>query len=140
MKKIIGRIDKADFPELDLFEIAVKVDTGAYTSSIHCANVQIIEGVLKCNFYDKEHVNYNGREVTFKTFKTARVKSSNGIIQKRYKIKTSIVLFQKTYKINLTLSDREEMKYPVLLGRQFLNKKFIVDSGLTNVSFKQPKK
>ena len=140
MKKIIGRTDKADFPELDLFEIAVKVDTGAYTSSIHCANVQVVGGVLKCNFYDKEHANYNGKEVAFKTFKTAHVKSSNGIIQKRYKIKATIVLFQKTYKINLTLSDREEMKYPVLLGRQFLNKKFIVDPGLTNVSFKQPKK
>ena len=38
-KKVIGRIDKADFPLLGLFDIDVKIDTGAYTSSIHCHKV-----------------------------------------------------------------------------------------------------
>ncbi|MEO2061132.1 MAG: peptidase, partial [Mesonia sp.] len=38
-KKTIGRVDKADFPELGLNEIAIKIDTGAYTSSIHCEDI-----------------------------------------------------------------------------------------------------
>ena len=40
-KKTIGRIDKADFPALDLFDIDIKIDTGAYTSSIHTHKVWI---------------------------------------------------------------------------------------------------
>lgn len=140
MKKTIGRIDKADFPLLDLYEIAVKIDTGAYTSSIHCKNVVEENGLLKCNFLDEEHPDYDGKEIVFKNFETAQVKSSNGVVQTRYKIKTSIVLFEEEIEIFLTLSDREEMKFPVLLGRTFLSKKFIVDTSLTNLSFKRKQK
>ncbi|MBA3986312.1 MAG: ATP-dependent zinc protease [Flavobacteriales bacterium] len=137
MKKTIGRIDKADFPLLDLFEIAVKIDTGAYTSSIHCKNVLEEKGVLKCNFLDEEHPDYDGKEIIFSDYEIANVKSSNGIVQTRYKIKTQIILFGETHDIQLTLSDREEMKFPVLLGRKFLNKKYIVDTTVTNVSHKR---
>lgn len=140
MKRLIGRTDKADFPLLDLYEIAVKTDTGAYTSSIHCKNVFEENGILKCNFLDPEHPDYDGREIIFKEFQTARVKSSNGIVQTRYKIKTKIVLFGETFDIFLTLSDREEMKFPVLLGRKFLTKKFVVDTSYTNLSYKHQKK
>ena len=140
MKKTIGRIDKADFPELGLSAIAVKIDTGAYTSSIHCQNVKEEAGVLKCNFLDKEHPAYDGKEFNFKKYQIKKVKSSNGIVQTRYMIQTTVALFGEKHTIQLTLSDREEMKFPVLLGRKFLNKKFIVDPGLTNLSFKQQQK
>lgn len=134
-KKLIGRIDKADFPLLDLFDIDVKIDTGAYTSSIHCHKVVVEDDLLKCTFYDTGHPHYNGKEIIFKTYDLTKVKSSNGMVQERYKVKTSIVLFNKKYKINLTLSTRDDMKYPILIGRRFLNKKFVVDVHLKNLSF-----
>lgn len=140
VKQLIGRIDKADFPLLGLYEIAVKIDTGAFTSSIHCVDVVEENDVLKCNFLDEEHPDYNGKPFVFQEYETTMVKSSNGIVQKRYKIKTKIILFETTHDIYLTLSDREEMKFPVLLGRKFLNKKFIVDSSLTNLSYKRQHK
>lgn len=136
-KKIIGRLDKADFPTLDLIDIDIKMDTGAYTSSIHCHKYYEEDGVLKCLFYDKGHPNYNGKKILFKNFTTTKVKSSNGIVQMRYKVKTSIVIFQKKYRIDLTLNDRDDMKYPILIGRKFLMKKFIVDVTLKNVSYKK---
>lgn len=134
-KKVIGRIDKADFPLLDLYNIDVKVDSGAYTSSIHCHKVKVEDGLLKCTFYDKDHPHYNGKEIVFKTFDIAKVKSSNGIVQERYKVKTTIIIFNKKYKINLTLSTRDDMKFPILIGRRFLNKKFVVDVSLKNLSY-----
>jgi hypothetical protein len=134
-KKVIGRIDKADFPLLDLYDIDVKIDSGAYTSSIHCHQVKVEDGLLKCTFYDKGHPHYNGKEIVFKTYTTAKVKSSNGIVQERYKVKTTILIFNKKYKINLTLSTRDDMKFPILIGRRFLNKKFVVDVSLKNVSY-----
>lgn len=133
-KKIIGRLDKADFPELNLSEISIKIDTGAYTSSIHCENIEERENGLHCTFLDKEHPEYNHKPFIFKSYNKIRVKSSNGIAQSRFEIKSTIEIFNKVYKISLSLSNRKEMKYPVLLGRKFLNKKFIVDPDLEYLS------
>jgi hypothetical protein len=136
LKRKIGRIDKADFPGLHLQDIEVKVDTGAYTSSIHCKNVIIEENYLKCIFLDPEHPAYHEKEFIFDSYDVKVVRSSNGQIQARYRILTDIILFGKTYPIFLTLSDREEMRFPVLLGRKFLAKRFIVDINDTNLSYK----
>ncbi|HLV91873.1 MAG TPA: RimK/LysX family protein [Aequorivita sp.] len=136
MKRNIGRIDKVDFPLLNLFDIEVKVDTGAYTSSIHCKNVKVEDNYLKCTFLDEEHPKYHEKEFSFDEYDVKVVKSSNGISEPRYRIKTEILMFGKTHEIYLTLSDREEMRYPVLLGRNFLSKKFVVDINKTNLSYK----
>jgi hypothetical protein len=116
-------------------DIEIKIDTGAYTSSMHCYKVIEEDNLLKCLFYDKEHPNYNRKKIIFKNFTTTKVKSSNGIVQDRYKVKTSIILFKKKYAINLTLTDRDDMKYPILIGRNFLSKKFIVDVTQKNLSY-----
>jgi len=134
-KKIIGRTDKIDFPKLNLFAIDAKIDTGAYTSAIHCSKIIKDQGVLKCTFYSKGHPNFNGKEVIFENYTFTDVKSSNGFVENRYKIKTEVICFGKSYKINLTLSTRGEMKFPVLIGRQFLKQKFMVDVDLIDVSY-----
>ncbi len=139
-QKNIGRIDKADFPMLDLFDIDIKIDTGAYTSSMHCHKVLVENDELVCLFYDKEHPRYNGKEFRFKDYTFAKVKSSNGLVEKRYKIKTQIVLFDKKYNISLTLSTREDMRFPVLIGRKFISKKFIVDVTQKDISYNNKKK
>lgn len=136
-KTIIGRFDKADFPGLHLEDIAVKVDTGAYTSSIHCDHIVEEKGVLKCTFLDEEHPNYNGRTFRFTDYDIVFVRSSNGVVQKRYQIQTTITLFGKTRKISLSLSARQEMRFPVLLGRRFITRKFIVDTELYDLSYKK---
>ncbi len=134
-KIVIGRFDKADFPALNLFDIAVKVDTGAYTSSIHCNNIIEKDNSIQCTFLDEEHPAYNEKQMTFEDYDIVFVRSSNGIIQKRYQVKSNIKLFGKIFKISLSLSDRQEMRYPVLIGRKFLTKKFIVDTELIDVSY-----
>ncbi len=134
-KTLIGRFDKADFPALHLEGISVKVDTGAYTSSIHCDEIVEKDEVLYCKFLDEEHDQYNGKEFTFTDYDIIYVRSSNGMIQKRYQITSNIKLFDKIYKISLSLSSRQEMRFPVLLGRKFLSNKFIVDPQLIDLSF-----
>lgn len=136
-KKIIGRSDIVNFPELQLEEIAIKIDTGAYTSSIHCKDIVEEKGILTCTFLDEDHPQYNSMVFTFKDYKKITVRSSNGLAQKRYEVKSTIELFGKTYKISLSLNDRQEMKFPVLIGRKFLNNKFIVDTQLKDISFHQ---
>lgn len=134
-KKVIGRFDKADFPLLNLENIAIKIDTGAYTSSIHCDNIIEKDNLLYCTFLDEEHPLYNGKEFVFEDYDVVFVRSSNGIIQKRFQVQSTIKIYEKVFKISLSLSARQEMRFPVLIGRKFLSKKFIVDPELTDVSF-----
>lgn len=136
-KQIIGRTDKVDFPLLGFEDIDVKIDTGAYTSSIHCHSIVEKEKYLVCSFFDKKHPLYNGKELIFESYDIAAVRSSNGEIQYRYEVQSKITIMGKTYKISLTLTSREDMRFPVLLGRKFLTKKFIVDTELTDVSYNQ---
>lgn len=139
-KKIIGRFDRADFPDLHLNDISIKIDTGAYTSSIHCDNITEEEDVLRCTFLDEEHPLYNGKEFVFHDYDVVFVRSSNGMVQKRYQIISKIKLFDKIYKISLSLAARQEMRFPVLLGRKFLTKKFIVDTEYFDLSFNSKNK
>lgn len=64
------------------------------------------------------------------------VKSSNGTIQERIFIKTTLELFNQQYETELSLTDRASMKYPMLIGRKFLEDRFIVDVSLTYQSTK----
>ena len=140
MKITIGRSDKADFPEFFLSEIDLKIDSGAYTSSIHCSKIKetSLNGkpIIRFTLLDPEHSFYNNKEFTSKNYASKIVKSSNGISEKRFRIHTEIVIFNKTFPIYLTLSERKNMKFPILLGRKFLNKKFVIDTTKKNLSYK----
>lgn len=136
-KLIIGRTDRADFPKLKIKGIDIKIDTGAYTSSIHCKDIEETDGVLYATLLDEEHEQYHGKRLSFEEYEVTSVRSSNGSVDLRYKVQANIRLFKKLYKISLTLSNREEMKYPVLIGRKFLSSKFIVDTELQDISFLQ---
>lgn len=136
-KVIIGRTDRADFPKLEIEGIDIKIDTGAYTSSIHCKDIEETDGVLYATLLDEEHDQYHGKRLRFEDYKITSVRSSNGSVDLRYEVQGNIRLFKKLYKISLTLSNREEMRYPVLIGRKFLSSKFIVDPELQNISYLQ---
>ncbi len=136
MKILLGRTDIVDFPKLELFDIDIKVDSGAYTSSFHCHSIQAENDVLKCQFLDPKHEKYHEKYFTFTEFTQKKVKSSNGIIENRYLIKTEILIFNEIHSIELSLTERGSMKFPVLLGRKFLSKKFMVDTSKKNLSFK----
>ena len=140
MKITIGRVDKADFPELSLVDIDLKIDSGAYTSSIHCSNIEEFkingESLIKFTLLDPEHSFFNNKEFTSRNYSSKFVKSSNGISEKRFMVQTEIIIFNTSFPIYLTLSERKDMKFPILLGRKFLNKKFVIDTAKTNLSHK----
>jgi len=137
-KIIIGRKDVADFDQLDLFGIEVKVDSGAYTSSFHCHKIEKIikndRDWVKCNFLDPDHPQFHEKEFSFEIFKIRKIKSSNGIVEERLSIITEIIIFERKYPIELTLTERTDMKHPVLLGRKFLSKRFLIDTSRKNLS------
>ena len=139
--KVIGRVDKADFPELSLLNINIKIDTGAYTSSIHSHHIVEIEekgeNYIVFQVLDPSHPQYQNKEYKTKRFKKKVIKNSFGISENRFIIETSIVLFGEEYPIELSLSERSKMKYPILIGRKLLNKRFVVNTSKKNISFKE---
>jgi len=137
----IGRKDKGDFPKLGLKSIDIKIDTGAYTSAIHCHKISLkkIDGeeFLTFTLLDPSHKQYNNKELSTSDFKVKRVKSSFGSSEKRFVIKTNIRLFGKTHPIELSLSERGEMRFPILIGRKYLMGKFIVNPSKYDLSYKR---
>ena len=88
MKITIGRSDKADFPEFSLLDIDVKIDSGAYTSSIHCTNIEEIteneQPLIQFTLLDPEHPLFDHKKIKTKEYSSKLVKSSNGITEKRF--------------------------------------------------------
>lgn len=142
-KRVIGRTEIADLPEFGLNGIKVKIDTGAYTSAIHCSRIKAlnIEGQEYITFHIPNSKIKGTSKKIFKTndFKQKKIKSSSGHIELRYVIKTKIVLFNKLITTEFSLTDRSQMKYPILLGRKLLAKRFIVDVSSINLSQKSKK-
>ncbi|MBK0404053.1 ATP-dependent zinc protease [Adhaeribacter sp. BT258] len=141
-KRTIGRRELVDFPELELFEIEAKIDTGAYTSALHCTDIREVkleDGsiVIRCRFMDEDHPHYNNKVFEFREFALRDIKNSFGDVQQRYVIKTAIQVFDKIIQAEFSLSDRSDMRYPVLIGRVLLNRHFIVDVSRKNVAYKR---
>lgn len=132
-KRIIGRVERVDLPLFGLTGLEAKVDTGARTSSIHCADVQIEseheDGSQTISFtlLDPEHPDYNGRTFRARRVDTRTVRSSNGEEQTRHVVEVDLVIAGRTIRTEFTLADREAMNYPVLLGRRLLRGNFLVD-------------
>lgn len=139
--KIIGRKDKVDFPDLLLTNVAIKVDTGAYSSTIHCVYVEekLIDDVawIYYKLLDPAHPLYNDHIFRTTEFKRKKVKNSFGKSELRYFITTRIVIFDEEFSIELSLSERSKMRSPVLLGRKILKGRYLVDTTKQNLSYKE---
>ena len=133
----IGWIDKIDIPDFDLQNVPAKIDTGANRSAIHCSDirVQTVDGTEKLCF--KIPIESNQENPTFysEMFFKKKIKSSSGHVEERYIVKVSIIAFGKKYKTTFSLTDRTDMKYPILLGRKLLKNRFIVDVSQSFLSY-----
>lgn len=143
-KLIIGRKDKIDLPDFGLENVSVKIDSGAYSCSIHCEFIQEVEDedgkTLKVVFLDETLPKYCGEIHTFKKYFKKNVKSSIGEKQERFFIEAKIVLFGKEFYTDFSLTQRTGLKNPILLGRKILNDNFLIDTKLVNQSYKQKSK
>ncbi|QNF33865.1 ATP-dependent zinc protease [Adhaeribacter swui] len=140
-KRTIGRRELIDFPALELYGIEAKIDTGAFTSAIHCTAIHEItlpdgSTIIRFSLLDPGHPQYHHKIFEFKQFTQRDIKSSFGEVQERYIIRTKFQLFDKVIETEFSLSDRSDMKYPVLIGRSAIRKEFVVDVAHKNLSAK----
>ena len=122
---IIGRAEKVKFPTLGGIVLHARIDTGAKTSSIWARSVRVTDEGLEVEFPTETGMSSVTHK--FEHYTKVTVSSSMGQQQIRYKIKIAAVIKNRRILATFTLADRSTQVYPVLIGRNTLMRKFIVD-------------
>lgn len=134
-KMVIGNLEVCDLPDMGITGLTIRVDTGAKTSSLHVDNLDKFtkQGKPWVRF-DIHPDMYNIEKITrceSALTDVRRIKSSNGVTEERYVIKTRMRLGSQAWQIELSLTDRSDMSYLMLLGRQGMGKRVLVDPSQT---------
>jgi hypothetical protein len=143
-KKIIGRKERIHFASYGLKNLIAKIDTGAYSSSLHCQikGSYIKEGVEYVKFIPLVYKNRvkNASEIEAVVSKKKTVKSSSGHAEERFFIKLEVQMNGHAVTTEFSLTDRSSMRHTILLGRKFLKGKYIVDVSKKFVFSRKKKK
>lgn len=124
---IIGRAEHLTLRDTGI-TVPARVDTGAKTSAIWASKVRVdAAGILHFRLFDNESEFFSGETYRTKEFEETVVSSSNGAAEKRYKVKLRISLGGRNINASFTLADRSTQVYPVLIGRNILQGKFVVN-------------
>ena len=128
---VVGWRELVHLPELGLHAVPAKIDTGARTSSLHGEVLDEFErdGERFVRFavdFARQQV----RQICEAVHVDVRgITSSNGETQYRYVIKTPLKIGDVEFRAEISLANRADMKFPMLIGRSSLRRRFVVDSG-----------
>jgi hypothetical protein len=132
-KFVIGWREWLTLPELGVERVKVKVDTGARTSALHAFNVRRFEVDGEPWVAFKLHPLQRDAKTTIEAkaplAEEREVRSSNGTVSRRPVIRTTMRLGEHSWTAELTLVRRDVMGFRMLLGRQAVRGRFLVDPG-----------
>ena len=134
-KIIAGSEEWCAFPALGIPAIKARIDSGAKTSSIHAFNIQKFrrDGETWVSF--EVHPLQNNRKTVIRCERPVLdkrgVKSSSGVSETRYVIGTTIRVGSDNWDIELTLANRDSMGYRMLLGREAMSGRMLVDPSIS---------
>jgi hypothetical protein len=140
--EVIGWREWAGLPDLGIRRIKAKVDTGAKSSAIHAYNMRVFaRGGTEIVAFDLHPRQKNDRVVVSseaEVLEFRKVRNSGGAVDTRPVIVTHVVLFGRRFPIELTLANRDEMGYRMLIGREALRSRFLVDADRSYLSERWP--
>jgi hypothetical protein len=135
--RIIGMTDRVDFPDLGLTDVPAKIDTGALTSALHCHDVWLVQSETHSilHFRTIDQHGQVSRPFTRNQYSQRMIRNSFGVAELRYVIELRLVLFGEIIQTEFSLADRQQLRFPVLLGRRLLRNRFVVDVAQKNLSY-----
>ena len=143
MKPVIGWREWMSLPDLGIEHIKVKVDTGARTSALHAFIVEPFKNA------DADWVRFSMHPIQLNNdfiiecqapVKDKRiVTDSGGHREERYVIETTLQLGVHRWNAEITLTDRDSMKFRMLLGRTAIARQFVIDPSRSYVIGKKPR-
>ena len=130
-KIVVGSEEWCALPLLGIPAIKARVDSGARTTAIHAFNIKSFKrGQVPWVSFEVHPLQKNRRTIVrceAKVLDKRMVKSSSGIAEKRYVIQTTLEHDNKSWEIEVTLSNRDSMGYRMLLGREAMIGRILVD-------------
>ncbi len=126
----LGYLEHVQIGNLAL-ELKGKLDTGADTSSIHARDVEIYKRGKRDNWVRFRLVGRGGRSVRYdqNVIRFVQIKTKVGGTIRRPVIRMPICVGGVRGRAEINLADRAEFEYDVLVGREFLANRIVVDSG-----------
>jgi hypothetical protein len=121
-------------------DVPAKIDTGADRSAIWASKIRVSpDGVLSFALFGPSSPHYTGRLLRRTDFGVAKVKSSNGTMQIRYRTHLTVAVAGRRIRALFYLSDRSTQQFPILIGRRTIRGKFAVDVSRTAVKLQRPR-
>lgn len=128
---MIGWREWVSLPELGIDTLKLKVDTGARTSALHAVKIKPFEkdGKPWVRFvvHPEQRSSRTSVPCELPVLDERGIKNSGGKIEHRYTVLTDVVLGEHRWSIELTLTNRENMGIRMLLGREAMRNRFVVD-------------
>ncbi len=135
IKRIAGWREWVSLPDLEIPNIKAKLDTGARTSALHTCFIEPLKGHIKPSVrfgvHPLQRINEPEIICTAEILDQRRVVDSGGHPEMRFVIITSLTLGKKTWPIEMSLTNREQMRFRLLLGRTAIREFLTIDPALS---------
>jgi hypothetical protein len=129
----IGWREWVELPELGIRHLKAKVDSGARSSALSASNIAVVRRGdrerVRFRVYVRPRSDARFVECEADVIEYRDVRSSNGQVESRPMIRTEIKLLGQRFPIQLTLADRQQMGFRMLLGREAFRQRFLLDAG-----------
>jgi hypothetical protein len=124
---VIGWHECISLPDLGLLDFAVKVDTGAKTTALHAEEIETFfkNGERWVRFQRPAIKGTPPAVLSFPVYTKRAITNTSGTPETRIVIRTPMVLAGRKWKIDISLTDRGNMRFPLILGRRALRRRNI---------------
>jgi hypothetical protein len=141
--RVLGWREWVALPDWDVPHLKAKVDTGARTSSLHAFDLEIFHvddtRWVRFDVHPWQRSTADAVSVETPVFSARDVKSSSGLIDHRPVVRASILLGGVRVDAEITLTRRDEMGFRMLIGREAIRRRFLVDPGVSYLGGRPPK-
>lgn len=130
-------------PDVGVDHIKAKLDTGARSSALHAFDLVEFErdgeAWVRFSVHPWQKTADDAHTVELPVHDRRTVRSSSGHVQQRYVVRMDLRLLDQTFPIEVTLTRRDAMGFRLLIGREALRPRFLVDSGRSYLGGRPPK-
>ena len=140
---VLGWREWVSLPQWDVAYLKAKVDTGARTSSLHAFDLEWFErdgaSWVRFEIHPWQRSTADSVVAEAAVVSTRDIRSSSGAVDHRPVVRTSVGLAGATVEAEITLTRRDDMGFRMLIGREAIRRRFVVDPGTSYRGGRPPK-